>query len=106
MLALVLVQRFALSAQTLVHYQEKNMKTLRKLSGVLVLTLILGLPALAGELQTPPCAQPAPGELQTPPCQGAAAGDTGDPSNSWTAMTANPTFTEIATEIMENMMSI
>ena len=83
------------------------MKTLRKLTSVLVLTLILGLPAFAGELQTPPsCAQPAPGELQTPPCQRTAPADMGGPSNSWTAMTANATFTEIATEIMKSMLSI
>jgi len=71
-----------------------------------VLTLMLGLPAFAGQLDTPPCAPPVPGQLDTPPCQGAAPADMGDPSNSWTAMTASGTFTEIATEIIERMLSI
>jgi hypothetical protein len=80
------------------------MKTLRNLTSVLVLTLMLGLPAFAGELQTPPCAPPVPGELQTPPCQAAAPGDMGSATSTETAAPA--TFTEIATEVMESMLSI
>jgi hypothetical protein len=83
------------------------MKTLRKLTSVIVLTLILGLTAFAGETQTPPsCASPAPGETQTPPCQGAAPADTSGPANSWTVTAADARFTEIATEIMESLLSI
>ena len=78
------------------------MKTLRKLTSVLLLTLMLGLPAFAGELQTPPCA--SPGELQTPPCQAAAASDRGTPTSTLTA--ADAMFTEIATEMMKSMLSI
>ncbi len=79
------------------------MKTLRKLACVLVLTLILGLTAFAGETQTPPC---APGETQTPPCQGLAPGNMSEPPISSPATAADATFTEIATEIMESMLSI
>ena len=47
------------------------MKNLRKLSGVVALTLILGVAALAdcpipGQIPTPPCSA-APGQLETPP---------------------------------------
>jgi hypothetical protein len=55
--------------------EEKNMKTLKKLSAVVVLTSVLGLSAFAGETQTPPCAPPEPGDTQTPPCTGQALGD-------------------------------
>ena len=80
------------------------MKTLRKLTSVLVLTLVLVLPAFAGELQTPPCAPPVPGELQTPPCQGTAPSDAGQPPS--TVAEAEVTFTEIATEVLESLLSI
>ena len=79
------------------------MKTLRKLASVLVLTLMLGLPVFAGELQTPPCAPPTPGELQTPPCQPAASGDMDTPTSTVTATDA--LLTEIATALLENMLS-
>jgi hypothetical protein len=41
------------------------MKTLKRFSSVLVLSSVLGVAALTGEVNTPPCA--APGEIQTPP---------------------------------------
>jgi hypothetical protein len=85
------------------HYQEKTMKTVRKLSSVIVLTLVLGITAFAGQIETPPCAEPVPGQIETPPCQGTAPTD---PSNPSTAMAADPTFTEIATEVLESMLSI
>ena len=80
------------------------MKTLRKLSGVIVLTLVIGVPAFAGQTETPPCAAPVPGQTETPPCQGTALSDIGDPSNSSTAMAAGETFTEIAIELLESMI--
>lgn len=52
------------------------MKNLRRLTVAVVLTLVLGLSALAGESSTPPCAPPQPGESSTPPCSGGQmAGD-------------------------------
>ena len=44
------------------------MKHLRQLAVALVLTIVLTSHAFAGELHTPPCAQPQTGELHTPPC--------------------------------------
>ena len=89
------------------------MKTLCKLASVLVLTLVLGLPAYAGQTDTPPCPPPEPGQTDTPPCQ-VAPGDMGDPSNLSTATAANlstataadEAFTEIMTEVLESMLSI
>lgn len=51
------------------------MKTLKKLSAAVVLTVVLGLSAFAGETQAPPCAPPEPGETQAPPCTGQMASD-------------------------------
>jgi hypothetical protein len=102
MRAQLLLRGSSFSIQTRV--QEKNMKTLRKLASILVLALMLSLPAFAGQLDTPPCAQPAPGQLDTPPCQGSAPSDMATPSSTETA--ANMTYTEIATEVLENLLSI
>ena len=44
------------------------MKNLKRLSAAVVLTLVLSLSALGGEVGTPPCAPPNPGEVGTPPC--------------------------------------
>ena len=79
------------------------MKTLRKLTSVLVLTLMLALPALAGELQTPPCAPPVPGELQTPPCLAAPSDDMNTPTSTMTA--ADAKLIEFAAELLESMLS-
>ncbi len=82
------------------------MKTLRKLASILVLTLMFVLPAFAGQLDTPPCAAPVPGQLDTPPCQGTATGDLSGPSNSSTATATDETLAEIATEVLESLLSI
>ena len=52
------------------------MKILRKLGATVVLTSVLAVSAVAGEIPTPPCANPAPGQTETPPCS-AAPGDMG-----------------------------
>jgi len=82
------------------------MKTLCKLASVLVLTLVLGLPALAGQTDTPSCATPAPGQTDTVPCQPTAPGDMSGPSNPSTATADDAAFTEIMTEVLESMLSI
>ncbi len=83
------------------------MKTLRKLSSVLVLTLVLGLPAYAGQTDTVPCSPPAPGQTDTVPCQPTAPGDTSEPpSVSSTATVTDETVTEIATEVLKSLLSV
>ena len=84
------------------------MNKLRRLTSVVVLTLLLGLTVFAGETQTPPCAEPIPGETQTPPCV-AAPGDVDTPTVSSTASAASETFalvTEVAADVLESMLSI
>jgi len=44
------------------------MKTLRRLGLSLILISILGVAALAGETNSPPCPPPDPGETNSPPC--------------------------------------
>lgn len=46
------------------------MNNLKKLGAALGLTLALGLSTFAGQVETPPCAPPAPGQVETPPCSG------------------------------------
>jgi hypothetical protein len=82
------------------------MKTLSNLASVLALTLVLGLPAYAGQTNGVPCSQPVPGQTDGTPCQPTAAGDTGSPSNSSTATAVDEAFTEIATGVLESMLSI
>jgi hypothetical protein len=82
------------------------MKTLSKLASVLVLTLVFGLPASAGQTDTSPCVPPVPGQTDTSPCQPTAPGYTGSSSNSPTATAASEAFTEIMTGVLESMLSI
>jgi hypothetical protein len=56
------------------------MRNLKRLVVTLCLISVLAITALAGEIQTPPCASPDPGEIQTPPCSPAQL-TTEDPTN-------------------------
>jgi hypothetical protein len=53
---------------------RRNMKNLRKLGAAVALTIVMGLSAFAGQIDTPPCPIPEPGQIETPPCA-AASGD-------------------------------
>ena len=44
------------------------MKTLKTFGAAIALTFVFGLPVLAGDVPTPPC---APGDISTPPCAAA-----------------------------------
>jgi hypothetical protein len=90
------------------------MKNLRKLGAAVVLTCVLGLPALAGETSTPPCAPPNPGETSTPPCA-SAFGDMGTPAEASTTpgdmggptLGSNETsLTEFAASVLLNALSL
>jgi hypothetical protein len=59
--------------------KEKTMRTMKRLSAAVVLTLFLGLSVLAGETPTPPCAPPEPGQTETPPCGGGQAAGSATP---------------------------
>jgi hypothetical protein len=47
------------------------MKNLKRLGVAFALTLVLGVSAFAGEVNSPPCAPPDPGITETPPCAAA-----------------------------------
>jgi hypothetical protein len=51
------------------------MRKLKRLTAAVVLMSLLGLSALAGEVETPPCAPPEPGQTSTPPCAAEQASD-------------------------------
>lgn len=67
------------------------MKTLRRLSTAVVLTLLISLTAFAGETLTPPCAPPEPGEVLTPPCSSAQVSND-DPISQ--AVSSSPGYAE------------
>jgi hypothetical protein len=90
------------------------MKDLRKLTAVVVLMCVLGLPAFAGEVLTAPCPVPEPGEVLTPPC-GAAPGDLGTSAETSTSLgdmgtttSANDEtlFTKIAGDVLLNLLPL
>ena len=90
------------------------MRNLRKLSAATVLTLAFTLSAFAGEVLTPPCANPAPGQVDTPPCA-AAPGDmdtlgltsttSGDMSTP-TVATDETLFSKIAADVLLNLLPL
>ncbi|MDX6385819.1 MAG: hypothetical protein QOK48_3392 [Blastocatellia bacterium] len=88
------------------------MKHLRKLGAAALLTLVLGLTALAGQIETPPCAAPVPGQVETPPCA-AAPGDTSSGLNSTapgdlsTPVANNETsFADFAADLLLNFLPL
>ncbi len=77
------------------------MKNLRRLGAAVVLTFVLGLSVLAGDIPTPPC---APGDIPTPPC---AAGKTltfGAPPVSNAADIYS--FAEVALNVLQSVLSL
>jgi hypothetical protein len=46
------------------------MTNLRRMLPVVVLTLVLAIAGVAGEINSPPCAPPEPGQTETMPCGG------------------------------------
>ncbi len=87
------------------------MKNLRRFSAAVVLTFVLGLSVLAGEVETPPCAPPVPGEVETPPCatqmtldDSVTRGETTIPpgANAGTGFSA----TEAAMGILQSVLSL
>ena len=87
------------------------MKKLRNFGAPVVLTFALVTSAFAGEVLTPPCPDPAPGQTSTPPCS-AAPGDMDTPgvtattSGDTTVTNGDTSFTEIATDVVLNILSL
>lgn len=90
------------------------MKSLRKLSGAVVLAFAFALSAFAGQIDTPPCVDPVPGQVETPPCT-AAPGDIGTPGVTSTSSgdMGTPTvanyetsFREIAADVLLSFLPL
>lgn len=84
------------------------MKKLVKLAAVVGLTLSLGLVALGGETQTPPCPSPDPGETQTPPCSRANLMGDNSQTDVQTAQTSDSIdyVTAATLELVQSVMSL
>src|SRR5713226_6444959 len=77
--------------------KEKTMKNLKRLSAAVVLTCVLGLSAFAGEVETPPCAPPAPGDISTPPCAG---GQVASDASATPGIISTPPASDAGTEYL------
>ncbi len=89
------------------------MKTLTKLSAAVTLTVVLIVPAFAGQIDTPPCAPPEPGQTSTPPCS-AAPGDMETPTltstsgdqDASTVANDEMSFSKIAADLLLNILPL
>jgi hypothetical protein len=89
------------------------MKHLRKFGAAVILAFALTTFAFAGQIETPPCANPAPGQIETPPCAAASADmGTATSSSSTTSglrasLVAHETsFSKIAADVLLNLLPL
>jgi hypothetical protein len=86
------------------------MKSLKRISAVVALTIIsLGLSAVAGQTQSPPCGSNDPGETHSPPC--ATYQITNDDSATPGGVTTPPDstdyiITQAAVDFVENVLTL
>ena len=83
------------------------MKNLKRLGATLALTFLLGMTALAGETNAPPCPPPEPGETNAPPCTGGQMA--GDSSGSVsTPLTSDTSYlvAEAAINLFESLLPL
>ena len=85
------------------------MKDLKRLGAAVALTLVLGISAFAGDIQSPPCAPTDPGIIQTPPCSdGQAASDPAAPGIILTPPAASAvsesSLAEVAISLLESLL--
>jgi len=79
------------------------MKSLKRIGAVVTLTISLGVSALAGEIQSPPCGSNDPGETHGPPCatDSAAPGQTATPPDS-----TDYVITQVAVDFVESVLKL
>ena len=85
------------------------MKTLKRLTLAVGLAFVLSASALAGETNTPPCAEPIPGETNTPPCSGLMLGDDSVDSQVRTLSTSSElelAVYDTAMNVLESMLAV
>jgi hypothetical protein len=86
------------------------MKNLRRLGLSLTLISVIAVAALAGEVNSPPCAPPDPGTVNSPPCAVAqmtpddsvAPGETSAPPASNTGDASS--ITEVALDLLQSVL--
>jgi len=85
------------------------MKNLKRLCAAIALTLAIALSALAGEIQSPPCAPPDPGEIQSPPCSVTQdLSDDGTAQNQGTATVTSDdlSVTTVTVDLLQTVLSL
>jgi hypothetical protein len=87
------------------------MKSLNRFVASMSLTLVLGLSAVAGEVQSPPCPSPDPGEMSAPPCSTAqetsddpTPGQTSTPPNG--SLVTEYVVADTAIDFVESVLSL
>ena len=84
------------------------MKNFRRFCFALVLAAMFAIPALGGQLDTPPCMDPGqtdtpPGQIETPPCGGPS--NTQDGTNNVMAQTSGYVETiQLETPVIETVI--
>ena len=87
------------------------MKSLNRLAVSMSLMLVLGLSAVAGEAQSPPCPPPDPGEMSAPPCSTAQlTSDDPTPGQTSTPPSSNAVteyvVVDTAIDFVESVLSL
>jgi len=86
------------------------MKTLKRLSIPVALTVMLAVAALTGATQTLACAPPDPGIMETPPCATAqlAPDDSVAPGQTSTPPSASDAVSlgDIAVDVLQNVLML
>ncbi len=85
------------------------MKNLKRLCVAMALTLTIALSALAGEIQSPPCAPPDPGEIQSPPCsvtQNLSDDGTAQNLGTTTVTSDDLSVTTVTVDLLQTVLSL
>ena len=83
------------------------MKNLKRLGATLALMFLLGMTALAGETNAPPCPPPEPGETSSPPCTGGQmAGDDSGLVSTPPASDSEYLVAEAAINLFESLLPL
>ena len=72
---------------------EKKMKSLKRMTMCVLVTVVVGLRAFGGEVSSPPCPPPVPGEMSAPPCSGTQQ-TSDDPAQGQTQTATTTAVTE------------
>jgi hypothetical protein len=88
--------------------KEKNMRIIRRLTSLLALTIVLGLSAFAGQIETgvvDPAPPPVTGDMYTPTASSTEPGEVQTPGAVATAE-SQTSFTELAADMLQSLLSL